>query len=280
MKIRIISAAVALAIVIPLFIIGGIPYSLGVMVVAMLALKEYLDMKETKKELPMLIKLLAYLSIPLILLTITVEGASLMTIDFRILSGIFLVLLLPMVVFHERKIYSINDACYVTAGVLFIGFSMSYLITYYNLNRLLLIYLFLITSITDTYALFVGNKLLEVVSPKKTWEGFIGGSLVGTFISVMFYKTFVNPNVVLSNLIVITLFLTIIGQLGDLFFSAIKRYYDKKDFSNIMPGHGGILDRLDSFIFVMLAFIYYVIIGGNHDINLFYLNFRCCSISS
>ncbi len=263
MKIRIISAAVALAIVIPLFIIGGIPYSLGVMVVAMLALKEYLDMKETKKELPMLIKLLAYLSIPLILLTITVEGASLMTIDFRILSGIFLVLLLPMVVFHERKIYSINDACYVTAGVLFIGFSMSYLITYYNLNRLLLIYLFLITSITDTYALFVGNligrnKLLEVVSPKKTWEGFIGGSLVGTFISVMFYKTFVNPNVVLSNLIVITLFLTIIGQLGDLFFSAIKRYYDKKDFSNIMPGHGGILDRLDSFIFVMLAFSLFI----------------------
>ena len=51
-----------------------------------------------------------------------------------------------------------------------------------------------------------------------------------------------------------TLFLTIIGQLGDLFFSAIKRYYGVKDFSNIMPGHGGILDRLDSIIFVMLTY--------------------------
>ena len=52
----------------------------------------------------------------------------------------------------------------------------------------------------------------------------------------------------------ITLFLTIIGQLGDLFFSSIKRYYGVKDFSNIMPGHGGILDRLDSIIFVMLTY--------------------------
>ena len=58
----------------------------------------------------------------------------------------------------------------------------------------------------------------------------------------------------MSNLIVVTLFLTVVGQLGDLFFSAIKRYFDKKDFSNLMPGHGGVLDRLDSIIFVMLAF--------------------------
>lgn len=263
MKIRIISAAVALAIVIPLFLIGGIPYSLGVLVVSMLALKEYMGIKETKKELPILIKLLAYLLIPLIMLSISVDNHYLMTIDFRILSGLFLVLLLPMVLFHERKIYSINDACYVTAGVLFIGFSMSYLEIYYSLNKWLLVYLFLITSITDTYALFTGkligkNKLLEVVSPKKTWEGFIGGSLVGTFVSVMFYKTVINPDVVLGNLIIITLFLTIIGQLGDLFFSAIKRYYEQKDFSNIMPGHGGILDRLDSFIFVMLAFSLFI----------------------
>ena len=49
--------------------------------------------------------------------------------------------------------------------------------------------------------------------------------------------------------------LSLIGQLGDLVFSAIKRYYDKKDFSDLIPGHGGILDRFDSIIFVVLAFI-------------------------
>ena len=100
--------------------------------------------------------------------------------------------------------------------------------------------------------------MAPITSPKKTWEGFVGGALVGTFVSVMFYKTMINPDVVMSNLIVITLFLTIIGQLGDLFFSAIKRYFDKKDFSNLIPGHGGVLDRLDSIIFVMLAFSMFI----------------------
>lgn len=140
---------------------------------------------------------------------------------------------------------------------------MSYLLTYYHMNPALLVYLLLVTIFTDTYAYFTGkligkNKLLEVISPNKTWEGSIGGTLVGTIIGVLFYQTVINPEVSLIPLIVITFLLSVIGQLGDLFFSAIKRYYNKKDFSNIMPGHGGILDRLDSIIFVMLAFSLFI----------------------
>ena len=263
MKVRIISAIILFLIVLPIYLSGGIIYSVGVFLLGMLGLKEYLDMKENEKELPILIKLLAYLWIPLLVLNVKVSETSVLSIDFRFLTGIFLVFLLPMVLFHEKKVYSINDACYVTTGVLFIGLSMSFFITYYNMNPSLLLYLLCITVFTDTFALFTGqligkNKLLEVISPKKTWEGFVGGTILGTFIAVMFYKTVINPEVILSNLILITLFLSIIGQLGDLFFSAIKRHYNKKDFSNIMPGHGGILDRLDSIIFVMLAFSLFI----------------------
>ena len=122
-----------------------------------------------------------------------------------------------------------------------------------------IVYLFMITIMTDTFAYFTGrligkHKLLESVSPNKTWEGFFGGLLVATFSSTVFYLTVINPNASLLVVVLFTLLLSIIGQFGDLFFSAIKRYYKVKDFSNIMPGHGGILDRLDSIIFVMIAF--------------------------
>jgi phosphatidate cytidylyltransferase len=59
-------------------------------------------------------------------------------------------------------------------------------------------------------------------------------------------------------IVIVSTFLSIVGQLGDLVFSAIKRFYGKKDFSNIMPGHGGVLDRLDSIIFVMLGFMFFI----------------------
>ncbi len=263
MKTRVISAIVLVLIVLPLYLYGGVPYSIGVFLLGMLGIKEYLDMKENEKELPIFIKLISYLCIPLIILNVEVTKTSILSMDFRIITGLFLILLLPMVIYHEKETYSISDACYVTTGVLFIGLSMSFLITYYNMNRELLLYLLCITVFTDTFALFTGkligkNKLLEAISPNKTWEGFIGGAVLGTFVAVMFYKTVINPEVIMPNLIAITLFLSIIGQLGDLFFSAIKRHYSKKDFSNIIPGHGGILDRLDSIIFVMLAFSLFI----------------------
>ena len=68
----------------------------------------------------------------------------------------------------------------------------------------------------------------------------------------------INPNFVILPLVVITLLLCIIGQLGDLCFSAIKRSYNVKDFSNLLPGHGGILDRFDSLVFVLLAFVLFI----------------------
>ena len=81
---------------------------------------------------------------------------------------------------------------------------------------------------------------------------------MGTIISVMFYSLIITTNENILVVVLITLLFTIIGQFGDLVFSSIKRYYKVKDYSNIIPGHGGILDRLDSLIFVALTFILFI----------------------
>ena len=86
----------------------------------------------------------------------------------------------------------------------------------------------------------------------------IFGTIMSVFVGSVFYLTVVDSSFSVIGIVLITTFLSLIGQLGDLVFSAIKRYFGKKDFSNIMPGHGGILDRLDSIIFVILGYIFFI----------------------
>ena len=76
----------------------------------------------------------------------------------------------------------------------------------------------------------------------------------------MINTSIINPNINLALILFVTLVLSVIGQLGDLVFSAIKRHYGEKDFSNLIPGHGGVLDRLDSTIFVVLGFLLFWVI--------------------
>ena len=113
---------------------------------------------------------------------------------------------------------------------------------------------------TDTFAHFFGtkigkHKLCPKISPNKTIEGMIGGTVFGTFLASMYFITVINSDKNVVLVVLMTLFLSIIAQFGDLVFSAIKRKYNVKDYGNIMPGHGGVLDRLDSLIFTMLAFV-------------------------
>ena len=152
---------------------------------------------------------------------------------------------------------------YLIGGVFFLGVSFSLFTLLRSEGLNILLYLLIIAIFTDTFALFTGlligkNKLLSDISPKKTVEGMVGGTVLGVFIASTFYNTFVDSTLPLYIVIFMTTFLSIIGQFGDLVFSAIKRYFGKKDFSNIMPGHGGILDRLDSIIFISLGFMFFI----------------------
>lgn len=262
MKTRVISAAVALAILVPIFVHGGMIYNLTIYILGILALKEFLGVKNTKKEIPNFIKFISYVLLTLIMILNTSE-TNVFTMDYRLLAGIFILYLIPTVLYHDRKRFSVNDAFYLIGGIFFIAIAMSLFILIRKTSLNILIYLFLISIMTDTFAYITGlligkHKLLEVISPKKTWEGMIGGTVFGTFIPTMFYVVVINSSISLPIIIAITLFLSIIGQFGDLVFSAIKRYFKTKDFSNIMPGHGGVLDRFDSIIFIMMAFTFFI----------------------
>ncbi len=265
MKTRIISAIIALAIIIPLILNGGAIFNLGVYVISILALKEFLDIKSTKKQIPIFIQLIAYIFITILIAFNSKDLSNVFTLDYRILAALFMAFLIPTVFYHERSKYSINDAFYLIGGLLFLGVSMSLLILVRSLDLNLLIFLLLIPMVTDIFAYITGmligkNKLLEEISPKKTVEGMVGGTIMGVFISAMFYHTVIDPTFSKVELVAICTFLSLLGQYGDLVFSAIKRYFGKKDFSNLIPGHGGILDRLDSIIFVLLGFMYFITI--------------------
>lgn len=262
---RLISAIVMLAIIIPAFILGGTIFNILILVLSVLGLREFLNIKQTKKDVPYFIQFISYVMLTLFICTNVSNTDFIYSIDYRIIAGLFLVFSLPAVLYHDRSLYSIVDSFYFIGAIFFLGISFSLMILYRNMNIDLLIYLVLITIFTDTFAYIMGmligkHKLIEEVSPKKTWEGTIAGSIFGTFIATCFYITVINPTIDLYVIVFVTLFLSVLGQFGDLFFSSIKRYYGKKDFSNLIPGHGGILDRLDSIIFVILGFTFFITI--------------------
>jgi phosphatidate cytidylyltransferase len=261
MKTRTISAILMLSVFIPVLYLGGIWFDIAVFILALLSLKEFIDMKETKKRLPLFVKLISYLFMTLLIATNIMSENANLEIDFRILSAFFLTFLIPTVLYHDRSKYSINDAYYLIGGIFFLSLSFVLLSIVRDVRLALIIYLFLITILTDTFAYLTGlligkHKMIESVSPKKTWEGSIGGTLMGVFVSTVFYLTIIDPNINIIKIGLIGIFLSIIAQFGDLVFSSIKRYFGKKDFSNLIPGHGGILDRLDSIIFVLLGFMF------------------------
>jgi len=128
-----------------------------------------------------------------------------------------------------------------------------------------LMFVLLVVWVTDIGGYFVGRgiggaKLWPRVSPKKTWAGAVGGFVASLVIAASFAASGLGKT---GALLLIAAFFSIVSQLGDLFESAVKRRFGVKDSSQIIPGHGGLLDRLDGFVAaVVVAAIFGVLRGG------------------
>ncbi len=257
MKTRTISGAIIALVVGALIYFGGIAFDIGVAVAAIIAFKELLDVRKNYM-IPPIMKIVGLVCM-LLLTFVNIDGYSIVFgLSYETLSLVFILLLAPTVLLHKYN-YRTNEAFYLASITIFLGVIFNLFIMLYNESMLLFIYIILVACITDIFAL-VGGKLigkhkLTKISPGKTIEGSITGTLLATIVGTTYYVTLIGTTP-LTTVIIITIVLSIVGQIGDIFFSLIKRENDIKDYSNLIPGHGGILDRLDSIIFILIAFVF------------------------
>lgn len=252
LKQRVITAVVALIIFIPIVFLGGTLIEIAALALAVVAMSEVLIMKRILLVTPeAIISILGTLFL--------VAPKSWMhdlpsQINTPFVSLIFAIALMVRVVFSKNR-FNFDDAGVLTLTMLYIGFGFNMFVQARTVGLGMLMYLLLTVWSTDSGAYLVGRKigktkLAPQISPNKTWEGSIGGTIVAIIVGIIFSVTGLIHFGILAT-ILMTLFLSIAGQLGDLVESSLKRYYGVKDSGRILPGHGGILDRFDSLLLVL-----------------------------
>jgi phosphatidate cytidylyltransferase len=181
------------------------------------------------------------------------------------ITGLFLAFAL-LFLFRIRDITTAAcDVAYAVLGVLYIPFLLMHLVmlhrTTYGWQWLLVIMLIVMTNDSAAYytgSAFGKHRLYPLVSPKKSIEGALGG-LGGSIIGALLAKFTFFPQLPLADALITAVVIGILGQTGDLFESLLKRSFGVKDSGSSIPGHGGVLDRMDSIIFAAPAMYYYVI---------------------
>lgn len=252
MKTRIISALVALPLLLAVVYFGGTPLFLATLVVSLIGLYEFYGAMKAMDRKP--IAWCGYLGA--VLLLFQMRGL-LPHVPYLVPVTMIMVLsIIPM----AKPQYTIQDSIVTLYGVCYVPLLLGHIFLIDQGDQPQVLWLvFLIAWGSDTFAYFTGyflgkRKLCPTISPKKTVEGAIGGALGAMIISGIFGYYFLYDHLLL--VMAMGLLGSIISVLGDLTASIIKRTVGIKDYGNIMPGHGGVLDRFDSILFTA-PFVYY-----------------------
>ncbi|MGF0537997.1 phosphatidate cytidylyltransferase [Agrobacterium sp. ES01] len=261
LKLRIYSGIVMMAVVISATWLGGISFRLLATLIGLLVYYEWSTICRLS-ERSIRGHAFGWLSIVLVSANL-LFGDDLLT--FPLLCGLTITALIP--VFLRRW------SGWQAGGISYAGLSAISLAAIRGEDALgfaAMLFVFVVVWSTDILAYFVGRaiggpKLAPSISPGKTWSGAIGGTVAGILggsaVALSFFQT-VAPWV-----IVVSLLLSIFSQIGDLFESFIKRRFGVKDSSHLIPGHGGVMDRVDGLVFAcfaafFLAILYASVAGG------------------
>ena len=280
---RVVTGVITSVIALGAIILGSIPLYILSVVIIFLCCREFVNVLRHKGFHPSL-HIIALSAIVFTTLTFFHRFDLVPSMLSLTIVASFLVVL-----FRGRQPYIVNVAT-TTLGALYCGWLPCHLLLIRQIGMtrvgafqfspseglFLLMFVFVAVAFTDIGAYYFGvnfgkRKLAEVISPKKTIEGAIGGGLCAIIASVIgiFYTDLSLFQAIVGGLII-----TISAQLGDLSESLIKRDAGVKDSSDILPGHGGMLDRFDGYIFAIpVAYYYFINFCCNHNILIEFIEY-------
>lgn len=311
MKKRLITGATILAIFIPLLVVKELFFLFQILMMGLAAFAsvEMINLFEHRHKFPKVVKVLIVISTIILYmafiseyapkdLNLAAQGLEILNIRVGFIPTLLIIIILLLAMMVAYKDFNGASIGRALTTILYssLGFGTVTLLRAMGIEYVL--YLFIITMLTDTFAyvfgmLFGKHKMSPNISPKKSWEGAIGGTTTAVIIGVVFcliynpalstqfkdnfcifqnnaYMNFEHLNKVgqVIFVIVLSIFASIMGQIGDLVASKFKRTYEIKDFSDIFPGHGGVLDRFDSAIYAGM-FIWAIIQIFNNVVSIF-----------
>ncbi|QAS50967.1 phosphatidate cytidylyltransferase [Halobacillus litoralis] len=255
MKQRTITAVVAALIFIPIVMLGGWPFKIFVYLIASIALLELVRMKKIARysvASGLGLVLMWALMFPYEVLDGSVEIGNIITKSEITLLAVLILLSYTVLV---KNRFTFDDAGFLLLSAIYIGMGFNYLMETRSSGLEYIFFALFIVWATDTGAYLFGrslgkHKLWPQISPKKTIEGSVGGIVLACIVAVLF-QYFYPLDHSLIVVLLVTILVSIAGQIGDLVESAFKRHYAVKDSGKILPGHGGVLDRFDSLIFIL-----------------------------
>ncbi len=245
-----------------IYVIGPGPrwvFYLLLCLVSMIGLNEFLRL--TMSHTPVIIRWAGYALSLMMFGVIYLRGVYLIPVVIVLMAYVPLIIMVLTCTSPERRLTGELGKLLFASVYISVPLGMLMIIDRYPRGNIWIFFLLSVTFACDTGAYYLGkllgrHKLHKVVSPGKTWEGAIGGVLAGFIIAFLFLRISGHSKVGFS-MFVLVLCMSIAGQLGDLGESMLKRNHGVKDSGHILPGHGGLLDRIDALLFsIPVLYIY------------------------